>query len=35
MTQSVSDILTLLCAVPVQLHALRELDALERGEREQ
>lgn len=29
-TQSASDILTLLCAVPIQLRALRELDALER-----
>lgn len=31
MTQSAADILTLLCAVPVQLRALRELDWLERG----
>ncbi|MDE6455475.1 MAG: MATE family efflux transporter [Dysosmobacter sp.] len=29
MAQSVSDVLTLLCAVPIQLRALRELDALE------
>ena len=31
MTQSAADALTLLCAVPVQLRALRELDWLERG----
>ena len=29
MTQSAADLLTLLCAVPIQLKALRELDALE------
>jgi len=28
-TQSASDVLTLACAVPIQLHALRELDRLE------
>ena len=32
MTQSVSDLLTIVCAVPIQLRVLRELDALERGE---
>ena len=31
MTQSTADTLTLLCAVPVQLRALRELDWMERG----
>ncbi len=30
MTQSAADLLTLLCAVPIQLRALRELDALEK-----
>ena len=29
MTQAVSDVLTLVCAVPIQLRALRELDTLE------
>ncbi len=29
MTQAVSDLLTLLCAIPIQLRALRELDTLE------
>jgi len=30
-TQSVSDVLTLACAVPIQLRVLREMDELERG----
>ncbi len=29
MTQAASDVLTFLCAIPVQLHALRELDAMD------
>ena len=31
MTQAVSDVLTLLCALVIQQRALRELDWLERG----
>ena len=33
MTQAAADLLTLLCTVPIQLRALREMDALE-GKRE-
>ena len=32
-TQSAADVLTVLCAVPIQLRALRELDTLERAAR--
>ena len=32
MTQSAADILTLLCAIPIQLRALREMDALENAQ---
>ena len=30
MTQSAADVLTLLCAVPIQLRALREMERLEK-----
>lgn len=29
-TQSAADLLTVICAVPIQLHTLRELDGLNR-----